>query len=366
MIICHLTSVHKPYDVRIFLKECRSLASAGHQVHLVVPSEKTGTEVKDGVTIHFVKKPTGRKERFLQTGKLVVEVGLKTEATVFHLHDPELLVWVGKLKNLNKKVIYDAHEDLPRQIAGKPWIAKPIRKFVGTVSEMGENRYAKKVDAIVTATPHIAERFIKINPNTININNYPLLEEFPVGQEKKPAAKPYVIYVGGIMRSRGAVEMIKALEWVDVKLLLAGTFESDALLEECKQLPGWKNVEYVGFVGRGEVSRLILGALAGLVVLHPLDSYKQALPIKMFEYAAAGVPVIASNFPFWEKLINAHQFGLTVSPTNPQEIAKAIAELLGNPTLAARLGANGKVAVENHFNWKTEEHKLLDLYNKLA
>lgn len=367
MIICHLTSVHKPYDVRIFLKECRSLAAAGHQVHLVVPSEKKGTEVKDGVTIHFVKKPTGRKERFLKTGRLVIDTGLKTGASVFHIHDPELLVWVSKLKKLDKKVIYDAHEDLPRQIAGKPWILKPLRAFVGATSEIGENRYAKKADAVVTATPHIAERFIKINPNTINVNNYPLPEEYEVIDKGKPFEdRDYVAYIGGITRIRGIEELIEAMALVDCKLLLAGEFESAELLEECKRLPGWTRVDYRGFVSRKEAGEILSGAMAGILTFYALPNHTDALPNKMFEYAAASVPVIASDFPFWEKLINDHQFGLTVNPTNPEAIAKGITELLGNRVLAARLGANGKVAVENHFNWKQEEKKLLDLYNKLA
>lgn len=366
MIVCHLTSVHKPYDVRIFLKECTSLAAAGHRVHLVVPSEKKGTEVKDGVTIHFVKKPTGRKERFLQTGKLVVETGLKTGATVFHLHDPELLVWVSRLKELNKKVIYDAHEDLPRQITGKPWIIKPLRLLVGVISEIGENRYAKKTDAVVTATPHIAERFKKINPNTININNYPLPIEYEVIDSKKTFdERDYVAYIGGITRIRGIVELIEAMAIVDCKLVLAGEFESTELLEECKRLPGWAKVDYRGFVARKEAGEILSGALAGILTFYAMPNHTDALPNKMFEYAAAGVPVIASDFPFWEKLINDNQFGLTVNPTKPRSIADGIAQLLGNRALAARLGANGKAAVENRFNWKQEEKKLLDVYAAL-
>lgn len=363
MIVCHLSSVHKPYDVRIFLKECRSLAAAGHTVHYVVPSEKTGSEVRDGVTIHFVKKPTGRKERFLQTGRLVVEAGLKTGAAIFHLHDPELLVWVNKLKKLGKKVIYDAHEDLPRQIVGKPWIAKPIRTVVANLSEIGEDRYAKRADAIVTATPHIAERFIKINPNTINVNNYPLADEYNNALTGIPyMQRDYIAYIGGITRIRGIVELVKAMHQVDCKLVLAGDFESEALLEECKALSGWQKIDYRGFVSREQSAEILSGALAGLVTFYPMPNHTEALPNKMFEYAAAGVPVIASDFEYWQKLMREWRFGLNVNALEPGSIADGINKLLDNRELAAELGNNGRLAVTTHFNWNNEEKKLVALY----
>lgn len=365
MIVCHLTSVHQPYDVRIFLKECRSLAKAGHTVHLVATAGNEGTEVKEGVTIHLVKKPKNRQERFFKTGRAVIDAGLATGAEIFHLHDSELLIWVPKLKRLGKKVIYDSHEDLPRQIMGKPWIAKPIRSIVSAIVEFFENRFTAQASAVVTATPHIATRFAKVNKQVVAINNYPILAEFENTGVPDTNKAPYVVYVGGIMRNRGIIEMVKALEYTEVRLALAGDFESTALLEECKMLPAWHKVDFVGFIGRVEVSQLIGGALAGMVVLHPLQSYSTSLPIKMFEYAAAGVPVIASNFNYWQQLINQHNFGLTVNPLNPEDIAAAITKLLANKALAAQMGANGKQAVNAVFNWQAEEVKLLKLYNQL-
>jgi glycosyltransferase involved in cell wall biosynthesis len=365
MIVCHLTSVHQPYDVRIFLKECRSLVKAGHTVHLVATANNVGTEVKEGVTIHLVKKPKNRQERFFKTGRAVIDAGLATGAEIYHLHDPELLIWVPKLKKLGKKVIYDSHEDLPRQIMGKPWIAKPIRTIVSAIVEFFENRLAAQANAVVTATPHIANRFTKVNKQVIAINNYPILAEFENFVAPNANKAAYVVYVGGIMRNRGILEMIKALEYTEARLALAGEFESTALLEECKQLPTWHKVDFVGFIGRVEVSQLIGGALAGMVVLHPLESYSTSLPIKMFEYAAAGVPVVASNFNYWQQLINEHNFGLTVNPLQPKDIAAAINKLLGNKALAAQMGLNGKQAVQAMFNWQAEEIKLIKLYNQL-
>jgi glycosyltransferase involved in cell wall biosynthesis len=100
----------------------------------------------------------------------------------------------------------------------------------------------------------------------------------------------------------------------------------------------------------------------GLVTLHPRLNYVDSQPIKMFEYMAAGVPVVCSSFPLWRGIVEGHRCGICVDPMNPGEIAAAIDRLASSPGEVEEMGRRGREAVRERFNWAVEEAKLLDLY----
>jgi glycosyltransferase involved in cell wall biosynthesis len=81
---------------------------------------------------------------------------------------------------------------------------------------------------------------------------------------------------------------------------------------------------------------------------------------------AAGLPVLASDFPLWRALIEEARCGLTVDPLDPRTIAAAIVTLLDDPEAAEAMGARGRRAVEATYNWSTERTKLLELYASLG
>jgi glycosyltransferase involved in cell wall biosynthesis len=85
----------------------------------------------------------------------------------------------------------------------------------------------------------------------------------------------------------------------------------------------------------------------------------------MFEYMAAGVPVIASHFPLWRQIVEGNACGICVDPLDPQAIAGAIDYLATHPEDAERMGRNGQRAVAAKYNWNIEEQKLLDFYAAL-
>ena len=80
---------------------------------------------------------------------------------------------------------------------------------------------------------------------------------------------------------------------------------------------------------------------------------------------AAGLPVIASNFPLWKEIVEKNKCGICVNPLNPREIAAAINWVLLNPTDAAEMGKNGSTAVLEKYNWEAESCKLIHFYEQL-
>jgi glycosyltransferase involved in cell wall biosynthesis len=357
--VCHFTSAHQWNDVRIFLKECKSLASAGYEVYLVHSGNKNGVE--DGV--HIWGTDHSHKSRFarmLHTAASVYKKALECDADIYHFHDPELLQFAGKFKQKKKKIIYDVHEDVPRQILGKYWIPKILRKLIASVFEVYENRQARKVDLIVAATPFIRSRFSNLNEKTIDVCNYPLLTEF--NTNTKPRVKNKVCYIGALTEIRGIKEIVQAIEGTSIELHLAGNFSPDSFREELKSLKGWSNVTERGFLNRLEVAELMATSEIGLVTLYPQQNYLDSLPIKMFEYMLAGLPVVASDFPLWKAILAKNKCGITVNPKNSDAIKNLLLDLLAKSDVLSEMGNKGKEAAIREYNWQIEAEKLLHAY----
>ncbi|WP_330949251.1 glycosyltransferase family 4 protein [Virgibacillus sp. MG-45] len=364
MKICHLTSVHKPEDIRIFFKECTYLAQENHEVNLIAPS--SNSYQKNSVKVHGISNNyTNRLDRFFRFSKRILQKCEEIDADIYHFHDPELIPVGKKLKKSGKVVFYDIHEDVPRQILTKHWIPIYIRKIISFSFEKYENYSVRFFDALICATPYIRQRFHNLNPMVINVNNYPISFEL-FSNNNRLKNPPYLVsYIGGISESRGSYAMIKAISKTDAILELAGNFQSDREETELKKHEGWSSVNFYGFVGREEIKNILNRSLAGLVVLEPKKNYVDSLPIKMFEYMAAGVCVIASNFPLWKEIIEGNNCGICVDPLNVEEIAEAIQWVVDNPIEAQKMGENGRRAVEEKYNWERESEKLIQLYNDL-
>jgi len=359
--VAHLTSAHPRYDTRIFVKECRSLAEAGYAVTLVV-ADGLGDEVKDGVRIVDAGKPKSRRDRMLGATRRVLEKALALDGALYHLHDPELLPIGLKLKKKGKKVIFDAHEDLPLQVRNKTYLHPWVRRTAAIAVRYFEAYACRRFDAVVGATPFIRDKFLAINAVTVDINNYPVIEELQnsVDYDTREAA---VCYVGYITAVRGIREIVRAVGKVPgCRLLLAGAFQESAVEAEVRGYPEWERVDFLGFLDRDGIAGVLRRARAGLVTLHPVPNYLDALPVKMFEYMAAGVPVIASDFPLWRTIVEDAVCGVCVDPRDPEAIAGAIRQLLDETEASRAMGANGVRAVSDTYNWRRESQKLLALY----
>lgn len=363
--VCHFTSAHKADDTRIFVKECSSLAMAGFDVTLVAPN--SNEEVINNVSIvSAFKAEGGRLTRMTKTVWNVYKKAKSINADVYHFHDPELLTVALLLKNKRNKIIFDAHEDLPRQILAKHWIPLLLRKPIAILAEFIEDFIVARLDGVVTATPFIEKRFLKINKNTVGIFNYPVLSELQF--DEAPKKENAVVYVGGLTKVRGITEMVNALNLCtsNVKLNLAGAFSPESLSVEISNLPGWNKVNFLGYVNRTEIRDTLLKSKIGIVTLYPTLNHLDSLPIKIFEYMAAGIPVIASNFPYWIELFKNYDCITFVNPYNEQEIANAIDFLLQNESKANEMGAIGKCAAKEQFNWGVEELKITAFYKKIT
>jgi len=365
MKVCHLTSVHPRHDIRIFLKECCSLVKAGYDTILIVADGRGDEKIRGTNIIDIGARGNGRIGRMTKSVYGIYRKALEVDAEIYHFHDPELIPAGLLLRRKGKIVIYDAHEDAPRDIFSKSWIKPSLQETISIFIEHMEKYAGKRFNAIVAATPHINERFLNLGCVAVNINNYPLLDELYISANDRKAKKKDVCYIGLIAKNRGMFEMLKAVEETNVRLILCGTFSNDKDREIALSTAGWKNAVPLGQVSRQQVSQIMSSSMAGMVLYHLDPNHINAQPNKMFEYMSAGIPIIASDFPLWKRIVDEFECGLCVDPMNSLEIRKAIQWIVEHPDEAEKMGRNGRRCVEERFNWDMEAKKLLALYQRM-
>ena len=240
-------------------------------------------------------------------------------------------------------------------------MSRPLSRMAAWFEHVGADRFG----AVVAATPVIASHFPPAK--TFLVQNFAPLDERPL------ASKPYAdrprlaVYAGVLAQERGARELVAAMDHLpDVELALAGRFWPLSLQDELAAEPGWARVTHHGWLGRPELSALYGDARVGVVTLRPLPTYMEAQPTKLYEYMAAGLPVVASDFPMWREIVEGAGCGLLVDPLDPAAIAAAITWLLDHPAEAEAMGRRGAEAAATRYNWEQQAQTLLAMYETIA
>jgi glycosyltransferase involved in cell wall biosynthesis len=363
--VLFLTSVHRPFDTRIYKREAISLVKAGYQVSLVainIPSHQT----MDGINIIGIPKPMARLGRILNWPRFV-KIALTHRADIVHFHDPDLLLAGLLIKAITgKPVIYDCHELYRQAIQEKRWIPKMIRSAVGFGFEKIELALSKHLTVII-ASPVQYTNF----PQATLVKNYPGLEIFDLRRE--PARNSFQLaYLGTMSIDRGLTDLIEACHFLDrktVRVVLMGHFTDKATeqaIDTLKTKYGLNgSVQYLGVVPYEKGLDFLAQSAIGVIPFRVTPALELAIPTKLFEYMACALPIVATDLPSITPVIEEADCGLVVPPENPKAFAEAIEYLLDNPQEAHRMGENGRRAVIQTYNWHSEANNLLKLYRTL-
>lgn len=361
--VAHVSSVHRWTDNRVYLREAVSTSTAYRTVLFAVDSPTRAPASDVDVTLLPRRR---RPFRILVTGPQAVWLALRSRAGVIHLHDPELVWSIPVLRALGRRVVFDAHEDIPDQVRDKGYLPRPLREVSARLSHVVV-ALARSADHVIAATETVALRY-PAEKRTV-VRNYPHLREEETVSRGLLDRPQRAAYVGVVSRLRGSVDMVLASAepffpqgWtIDV----AGSFYPEHHGVELRELAG-PNSQIHGLLSPETARDLLLESRVGLVVLHPTPAYRQALATKMFEYLAAGLPVIASDFPVWRDVLAGYDCATFVDPEDPAAIAAAIAFYENNPAVLVRHGATARRAALERFNWRREEAALLGVYASLG
>jgi glycosyltransferase involved in cell wall biosynthesis len=358
-----LTTAHDALDIRIFYKECRSLAEAGYQVYLIANHDKE--ETVDGVRIIPISTGRSRIYRFLIKGWEVLWKAIKLKAGVYHFHDPDLIPYGLILKLLGKKVIYDVHEDVPKDILGKEWLGNiRLRKVVSSLFGLFMKLSTLFFDRIIAATPSISKRFPK-NKTTV-IGNVPIIALIDKPMvETVTKTRIAVVYAGALTKIRGIMEIIEAIGILDnmVELWLLGWWDDSEYEQKCKSLDGWRYVRYFGVMTLENTYSIMKQADIGIINDFPVPNYIESHPNKAYEYMTCRLPIVMSDFVYWKDIFG--ECAVFVNPMDPKDIAEKIKNLVVNPEYRKKLAWEGRRLIENKYSWESESKNLIGLYKNL-
>lgn len=366
--VCMLTSVHSPFDSRIFYKEGKSLAKAGYDVTIVAQHNKD--EIVDGIRIISLPNPKNKFDRMTKNVLIAYRKALEINADVYHFHDPELITIGLLLKLQGKPVIYDVHEYYSEVIPTRfprclRCLIQPLIHF------LLEYLPLHLFDYLIFPTEALLEEYADFN-RAIAIRNYPSLEDV-IHTNFPDAAKIYdVVFVGTAspFRLYFMLDVIRKLSLrrssfhclllglSDVSIKWVRNNYSNEFLE--------RHVTMKRRVPYQEVFRYLAASRVGYNY-HPMEKrFSVAIPMKVYEYMLAGLPVVTSAFPELTSTLVEGKEIIFPGSDHSEEHVKAIESLLDNDIAAAKLGAMGQRAIQNRLNFEvSEEPKLINLYHKL-
>lgn len=366
--ITHLTTVHSRYDTRIFIRECSSLAkNKSYNVNLIV-ADGLGDEIKNGINIYDVGRPSGRIDRIFWTTKKVFKKAKSLKSDIYHFHDPELIQTGVKLKRMGKKVIFDIHENVALQIKDKEYLPRFVRGLVSSIYKCYEKKAVCKFDKLILAETSYKSYYGELSESTEVVLNMPdieSLEKFYVKNRKENG----IFYIGGISINRGldvTVEALKILQKSipDVFMYYIGPYDEN-IVNSLDISSIKNNIKFFGRVSLLDGLSYSKCSKVGISILKPIDNYTKSYSTKVFEYMAIGLPVVTSNFELYKNIIEKYQCGICVDPLSPVEVSNAVKYILTNPAEAKEMGANGRKAVKERYNWGFEERKLFEIYKML-
>ncbi|HUT04475.1 MAG TPA: glycosyltransferase family 4 protein [bacterium] len=365
MRILIASSLHSIDDPRVFQKEAVSLAKR-YDVHLVGVGEPAADLLKaKGVELHPFERKGGRLRGTLRAYRRIYKCYREVRPDIFHFHDPELVpmgLWLSVFAGC--KVVYDVHEDVLKTLAKKSWVPQLLKRPLAWLFGRLEMVAVRRFELAVVAEPYAMQRFS--GPNAVLVRNYfPLFRDRP--REVFDGSRPLrLIYVGSLTKMRGVSSLVEALDLMKTpaQLSLVGRFHSESFRDEV--LSGRTNVEYLGWVSLDKVFNYLLDADIGMNCVLPAPSHHEMLGTKVFDYMAARLPIIASNFSVWPEIIEKAGCGVCVDPSDPRAIAAAVDELAGAPERLASMGEAGRRLFEEKYNWPLEEAKLLEAYSRLG
>jgi glycosyltransferase involved in cell wall biosynthesis len=375
MQIAIVTSIHPDFDSRIW-KHATATAAAGLDVSLICPWAVEPGERRDGVTFWPFPRASGRWQRLAAVPWRVLAT-LKprlADYDVVHFHDIDLLPWMALLAR-RIAVVYDVHENYPDEMLVRHWVPGPLRRPLYHGVRVTQRALARRVGNLVLVVPFQDADFDLERCRRIFLYNYASDKLADQVSNDYGARQPVVVFPGSQNRQTGTLVLLQAAEILAarrpaVEFHLSDRFSSPAFRAEVLT-----KIEQAGLAGRvklippvhsDDIMSVLNQGRIGVVPSLRLNQQMKGRPRKLFEYMAAGLPVVASDLPFLQETLKQHRCGLLARPEEPETFAAAIEQLIDDPRAAEVMGQAGRAAFAAHFSFESQIPGLVSFYEGIV
>ena len=364
------------HDTRV-RREAGTLTRAGHEVTVVHLPPPDGPAEPDGLPFSLVPASLGAGRRQLphvvRLGTEAARLALRAAATrpdAVHAHDAAMLLpGLVAARRSGAKLVYDSHE----LATGVPYRRGAWPAVVAAAERLGVPR----ADATIVVSEGIAaslsERY-RLRRPPATIRNLPDLP--PPGAVRAPDLRrelgvgdaPLVLHQGAVAAGRGCETLLRALPLLpDAHLLYLGA--TGPYADRLRALAGELGVaDRVHLLGPAEPAALLshsAQADVGVSLLEDsCENHRLALPNKLFEYVAAGLPVVVADLPEAARLVREYGIGWCADPADPASVAAALRTALAQQDDEGLRERLDRARAE--LSWREEEQRLLAVYNELA
>lgn len=363
--IVHITTVHHPFDPRIYYKQLASLQDAGFDTHLIAPHDRS--EQAQGITLHALPPPDTRRQR-LALHRQAFESAQNLNAILYQIHDPELLPVLFILKKTTgAQAVYDMHENyrakgplLGRMLRGlEHWAFRWLDHVL-----VAEESYRSIVDDSSSSYSYI--------PNYVRPLGRTDSEQVP----PIPKTPTRLLYTGTISTSRGLRTMVDLAAHIQRRdrpetLNLVGIcrYENQRSRTEARiQDEGLHGIiERIGwdtYVPPCAMPPHYRCADVGLALCEPHPNLVDSILTKFYEYLYYGLPIICSDFPRWKHFVKRHACGAVVPPGEPEAVLDVLDTWQTHPQRYRQHAENARAAASN-YRWKPVGNRLVDRCHNL-
>ncbi|HHY38770.1 MAG TPA: glycosyltransferase family 4 protein [Clostridia bacterium] len=366
--ICIITTIHEPYDVRIYQRELQTLVEAGFSVCLVSAWERPPDRLPCAGWISL-PMPRSRWGR-LRHGARTFLAAFRVESRSYLFHDLDFVPWAVLLRWLKRvPVVYDCHENYHEEILhGKEWIPRPFRCSLAAAVRIAEGWAVRRFDAVLAVTPHQIRRFHRAGARCVMVRNFASW-----GARPDVPHEPGLLHSGSLSENYGVNILLGIARELKrraqpLPLVVADRFGADQRLRrlfleivEREGLPVRLEPEVLPM----HIDQLLSKGCIGLSVAQNSPSKQHGYPTKIFEYMAMGMPVVASDLELTREVVETAGCGVLVPPDDPKAYVDAALAILHDPSRFQLYRQNGLKASEHVFHWKFEGARLVGLFRYL-
>jgi glycosyltransferase involved in cell wall biosynthesis len=351
------------------------MARRGHLVHLVCPWHVSDGTVRGGVTFHTFPRARSRAERpFSIPWHLARKLfPLLHSVDLVHFHDLDILPYMAALA-IFKPVVYDVHENYPDEMLVKRWIPKLLRRPLYHGVRFAQVGLSRMVHNAIFVVPEIEKHFPKHVLRTAIIRNDATLDLFEDVSNDYRSRPDTVVFLGSNYEGNGTflfLEIADRLKEIrpKVRFLMIDRWAAASIREralEFIKVRGLANVTILPNVPPQKVMEYLNRSTIGIAPSLRQTTRINALQTKLFEYMAAGLPIVSSDLPNEVRLAEETGAMLLCRPEESGTFVSAIEDLLDDREYAYRIGQAGQNAFRNRFCWEAQAETLESYYKEIV